>query len=115
MQQLSHERLEVYQKAVESLALAVKLIDTIPRGNQTIVDQLRRASISTVLNIAEAAGHPYVQKRRNHYAIARGSALECGAALDTCKVLEIGDQNIFPTGKALLVSVVSMLSKMCKG
>ena len=115
MQQLSHEKLEVNQKAVEFLALAVKLIDSIPRGNQTIVDQLRRASISTVLNIAEAAGHPYVQKRRNHYAIARGSALECGAALDTCKVLDIGEQRHIPAGKTLLVSVVSMLSKMCRG
>lgn len=38
MQQLSHEKLEGYQKAVEFLALAVKLIDSIPRGNQTIVD-----------------------------------------------------------------------------
>ena len=91
------------------------MIGTIPRGNQTIVDQLRRAAISTVLNIAEAAGHPYVQKRRNHYAIARGSALECGASLDTCKVFEIGEQSLIPTGKNLLVSVVSMLSKMCRG
>ena len=115
MQQLSHENLDVYQKAIEFLALTVKLIDSIPRGNQTIVDQLRRASISTVLNIAEAAGHPYAQKRRNHYAIARGSALECGASLDTCKVLAIGDQNLIPNGKVLLVSVVSMLSKMCRG
>ena len=97
------------------MALTFKLIESMPRGNQTIVNQLRRASISTVLNIAEAAGHPYTQKRRNHYAIARGSALECGAALDTCKVLAVGDVSLIPKGKVLLVSVVSMLSKMCRG
>ena len=111
---LSHEKLDVYQKSVEFLALAVKLIDSIPRGNQTIIDQLKRASISTVLNIAEGAGHPYPAKRRNHYAIARGSALECGAALDTCNVLGVGEKKHIPVGKELLVSVVSMLSKMCR-
>ena len=114
MRQLSHEKLEVYQKSIKFLALSTRLIESIPRGNLTIVDQLKRASISIVLNIAEGAGHPYEAKRRNHYAIARGSALECGAALDTCKILKIGEGNFVPEGKDLLIEVVSMLSKMCR-
>jgi hypothetical protein len=38
-----------------------------------------------VLNIAEAAGKPTAGDNRKHFAIARGSALECGAALDTLR------------------------------
>lgn len=114
MNRLSHEKLDVYQRAVEFLAIAMELIESIPSGNGTIVDQLKRASISVVLNIAEGAGHPSLEKRQHHYAIARGSALECGSALDVCKILNIGKQNIIPKGKDTLVSVVAMLSKMCR-
>jgi four helix bundle protein len=114
LRQLSHENLDVYQRSIEFLALSTKLLASIPKGNQIIVDQLKRAAISTVLNIAEGAGHPYEAKRRNHYSIARGSALECGAALDTCIVLKVGKQELIPDGKELLVAIVSMLSKMCR-
>jgi len=114
MQQLSHEKLDVYQRSIEFLAVAVQLLESIPKGNATIVDQLKRASTSVPLNIAEGAGHPSEAKRAHHYAIARGSALECGAALDVCKILNVGNQSLIPKGKELLVSVVSMLSKMCR-
>jgi four helix bundle protein len=114
MNQLSHEKLNVYQKAIEFLAIAIELIESIPSGNSTIIDQLKRASISIVLNIAEGAGHPSLGKRQHHYAIARGSALECGSILDVCKILEAGKQNLIPQGKETLVSVVAMLSKMCR-
>jgi len=113
MRQLSHEKLEVYQKAIEFLALAMQLLESLPKGHSLLVDQLKRASISSVLNIAEGAGHPSHTKRQYHYAIARGSALECGAALDICVVLQVGDLKLIPKGKDTLVSVVAMLSKMC--
>lgn len=114
LRQLSHEKLDVYQKATEFLAIAYQLIESIPKGNGNIVDQLKRASVSVVLNIAEAAGHPSPAKAQHHFAIARGSALECGAVLDTCRILNIGSQGLMPKGKDLLISVVAMLSKMCR-
>ena len=114
MQQLSHEKLDVYQKAVEFLAIAYQLIESIPKGNGNIVDQLKRASVSVVLNIAEGAGHPYPAKAKHHFAIARGSALECAAVFDTCHILKTGTQALIPTGKALLVSVVAMPSVMSR-
>jgi four helix bundle protein len=114
MRQLSHERLDVYQKAVEFLAIAYQLIESIPKGNGNIVDQLKRASVSTVLNIAEGAGHPSPPKAKYHFAIARGSALECGAAFDTCRILNLGLQPLIPKGKELLVSIVAMLSNMSR-
>ena len=46
MQQLSHGKLDVYQKATEFLALSAQLLDAMPKGHKTLLDQLRRASLS---------------------------------------------------------------------
>jgi four helix bundle protein len=112
--QLSHEKLDVYQKATEFLALSAQLLDAMPKGHKTLVDQLRRSALSVVLNIAEAAGKPSRAEGRHHFAIARGSALECGAALDAVRLLSLGDKATVERGKSILVSVVSMLSKLCR-
>lgn len=114
VRRLSHENLDVYQRAIEFLALAVGLIEALPKGNATLADQLRRASLSSVLNIAEGAGKPTPGEARRHFGIARGSALECGAALDVMRLLRLGEPNTIDRGKDLLVSVVAMLSKMCR-
>jgi four helix bundle protein len=111
---LLNDNNRVYQKAVEFLAIAYQLIESIPKGNGNIVDQLKRASVSAVLNIAEGAGHPSPPKEKYHFAIARGSALECGAVFDTCRVLKVGSPSLIPKGKDVLVSVVAMLSKMSR-
>ena len=112
--QLSHEKLDVYQKATEFLALSAQLLDAMPNGHKTLVDQLKRASLSVVLNIAEAAGKPSRAEGRHHFAIARGSALECGAAFDVIRLLSLGDRATVERGKSILVSVVAMLSKLCR-
>lgn len=52
---LDHERLDVYQCAIQFVALTVRLVDALPRSNAGLGDQLRRAAISIPLNIAEAA------------------------------------------------------------
>jgi hypothetical protein len=67
-----------------------------------------------VLIIAEAAGKPTAGDNRKHFAIARGSALECGAALDTLRVLGGGEAVLIERGKCLLVDIVSMLTKLCR-
>ena len=48
-------------------------------------DQLRRASFSIMLNIAEESSRFTKPSRRNFYIIARGSAFECVAIFDFLK------------------------------
>ena len=43
MRLLSHEKLDVYQKAAEFFAISAKLLDDLPKGHKTLADQLRRA------------------------------------------------------------------------
>ena len=111
--QLSHEKLEVYQKSIYFLTLSAKVLGEIPRGYAELSDQLKRAALSVPLNIAEASGRTGSLDNARHFAIARGSALECGAILDACNALQILDSKIYAEGKRLLVAEVSMLSKLC--
>src|SRR5690349_23877796 len=85
--QLDHERLDVYDLALEFLVLANGIIEGLPRGRSHLSDQFTRASLSIVLNLAEGAGkHSKLDKRR-YYVTARGSATESAALLDVCQQL----------------------------
>ena len=55
------------------------MIDTTTRN------QLRRASFSVMLNIAEGSSRFSNADRRNFYVIARGSIFECVAIFDFMK------------------------------
>jgi hypothetical protein len=47
-------------------------------------------------------------------AIARGSAMECGALLDVACAAGFLDQAAAEPGKLLLVRIAAMLTKMCR-
>ena len=110
---LSFQRLDVYQRAVEFLALTADISIEVPRGNGALLDQLRRAATSVLLNIAEAAGRTGKADAARTYAIARGSAMECAAVLDVLLLLKVVDSQRHQPGIELLERVVAMLTKLC--
>ena len=90
--QLDHERLDVYDLALEFLVLANGIVEGLPRGRSHLADQFTRASLSIVLNLAEGAGkHSKLDKRR-YYVTARGSATESAALLGVCQRLKLLDE-----------------------
>lgn len=111
---LDFERLDVYACAVEFLGLVVRLTGRMPRGHGDLRDQLRRASSSLPLNIAEGSGKTSRADRANFHAIARGSALECAAILDVLQRFGAVSAAEVEQAKVLLSRIVSMLSKMCR-
>ena len=110
---LSFQRLDVYQRAIEFLALTADISTDVPRGNAALLDQLRRAALSVPLNIAEAAGRTGKADAARTYAIARGSAMECAAVMDALQLLKIVDSSRYQRGIELLERVVAMLTKLC--
>ena len=78
---LDAEKLDCYRLAVEFQALAGGLVPK-RSGLSGLRDQLDRASVSIVLNIAEGAGRFSPADKARFYAIARGSATECAAIVD---------------------------------
>ncbi len=73
--------LEVYKKAKEFHYACLAVLDTAKPAN-FVKDQLGRASMSIVLNIAEGSGKFSNADRRNFYVIARASVFECVAVID---------------------------------
>ena len=109
---MSYEKLDVYQCAIEFLGISVQIVDEMPKGNAQLIDQLKRASISIPLNIAEGAGKKTQTDCKRFFAIARGSTMECGAILDVSRKLRLANEDQVEAGKRLLERIVAMLTKL---
>lgn len=109
---LSFQRLDVYQRAIEFLALVGDIVGDLPKGHADRADQLVRAAESVVRNIAEGAGRWSEADCAKHYKIARGSAMECAASLDVMRIRNLVPPEQYDRGIRLLQAVVSMLTKM---
>ena len=109
-----HERLEVYQLALEFVTVADEITNNLPKGRHYLVDQLRRAATSVVLNIAEGAGEFSPAEKARFYRMARRSATECAAVLDICLSIGVEPEEQLDEGKGILVRVVGMMTRMVK-
>ena len=79
------EKLDVYQKAKSFNSQVYQYIQAHKSIDSTTKNQLRRASLSIMLNIAEGSSRFSKPDRRNFYVIARGSTFECVAIFDFMK------------------------------
>src|SRR5271165_6077591 len=111
---LDHEKLTVYQVAMEFVIFADQVIENLPRGRAYLSDQLQRAGLSIPLNIAEGAGEYSVDEKARFYRMAKRSATECAGILDVCQRLRLVDEERYIKGRGLLISIVSMLVKMAQ-
>ena len=109
----AHERLDAYRVAIEFLEVAESLTARLPRTKGQLGDQLARASEGIVLRIAEGAGAEYRSAdQKRYFRSARGSALECAAVLDVCRIKKVGAPERLEHGRALLRRVVQMLTRL---
>ena len=111
---LSFQRLHVYQRAIEFVALVYEIVAEVPRGHAERCDQLVRAAESVVRNIAEGAGRWSEADSSKHYKIARGEAMEAAACLDIMNLKALVARAHYDRGIELLEGVVAMLSKMIR-
>lgn len=63
--------------------------------DKDLKDQLRRASTSIILNIAEGSGKFAKNDKKNFYIIARGSVNECVAILRILKLQNLVDEKLY--------------------
>jgi four helix bundle protein len=108
-----HERLDVYQRALEVLDLCDEIAEQLPKGRAHLRDQLDRAATSIVLNIAEGAGEFSFDEKCRFYRIARRSATETAALLHVV-LRRRHPRNKIQAARELLDRVVAMLVRMTK-
>jgi four helix bundle protein len=109
---LSFQRLDVYKRAIEFLALVGDIVGDLPKGHAERADQLVRAAEAILRNIGEGAGRWSEADSAKHYKIARGEAMECAASLDVMKLRKVVSAAHYEEGIRLLEAIVSMLTKM---
>src|ERR1041385_7605884 len=99
-----HEKLTVYQRALEFAAWSQILIDSMIKKTATR-EQLERAGDSIALNIAEGNGKFSRRDRARFFQIAHGSALELAACLDLLVARLFCPHDAIVRGKAILEEI----------
>ncbi len=102
-----HEKLECYRRSVRLAEELSKEGARWPRGMGYLVDQLRRAMASVVLNLAEGNTRRSHSERRRFFDCARGSAAEVAACLDLAGAFGLLAQE-------RIVGLKSRLAEVCK-
>ena len=106
------EKLEVYKKAKSFNKEVYTFIKTSKTIDSVSKNQLRRASLSIVLNIAEGTSRFSKADKRNFYVISRGSAFECVAIFDVMKDETILNEEEFSQFYGKADELSRMLFKM---
>ena len=114
MHYFDHEKFIVYQRAIEFVELADYALTNFPDGKAYLNDQLKRASSSIALNIAEGAGEFSPNDKKRFYRMARRSATECAAIIDICDKFKLIKQSDKIKARELLIHIVRMLTKLIK-
>lgn len=114
--QFDHEKLEVYQYELRFIGWVNDLLAEVGERQKTrlreVGDQLDRASLSSLLNTAEGNGRRGLKQRAKFFDDARGSATESAACLDALVAKRASTQARIEEGKEMLLSIVSMLTKL---
>ena len=112
MQLFGYEKLDVYRCAMQFMESSDTLIDKLPKGYAHLGDQLRRASLSIPLNVAEGSAKCTQAERMRYFEIARASAIECSAVVNCCLSLQLAQPDLLSTLRSLILRIVQMLSKL---
>lgn len=95
---------------MEFVTDAYRICGELPKDSATgLRDQLRRASQSIPLNIAEGSSRYTGRDKANFFRVARGSVFECVAILDVMKNLELTKDDLGGSYKTL-ATIGRMLS-----
>jgi len=108
--QFSFERLDVWRVALEALR-AIKALQFQRFGD--LKQQLDRAALSIVANLAEGVGKDGADQKR-FFGIARGSTYESAALVESAYELGLIDADARMSARTPLLRVAAMLTRMIR-
>jgi four helix bundle protein len=111
--QLNHQKLEMFKLSRRFVFQCYRLTKELPSDEKFgMISQIRRASLSVYLNIAEGCSRKSLTERKRYFEISRGSLIEIDAALDIVIDLNYSKQENLTELGALLLGCFKMLSSM---
>jgi four helix bundle protein len=111
----SFRELTVWQRAFQLTLTIYKLTATFPDAERFgLTNQLRRAAVSVVSNIAEGSGRSTKGEYFQFLGHARGSVYEVEAQLLVAGGLKFGSSSLLQTAEELCCEVGRMLRAMMK-
>ena len=108
-----YQRLDAYKVALRALELGEQIAKRLPRGYGKLRDQLRRALLSSYLNIAEASSRTG-NDRRSRFRCSRGEAAEAAAAVEAVALLQLAPLSQTDELTALLARSCAMLTRLAQ-
>jgi len=107
--QLDASKLHCYQVALELHTQCSVLVAVLHR---VVRDQLERASLSVLLNTAEAGGRRSRRDKARYFAYARGSATEVAALLDVLERRHLAAPAAIRSARRLAIRAIQMLTRV---
>ena len=109
--ELAHTKTDVFQTSKKFTLECYRITKDFPADEKFgMVSQIRRAALSTHLNIAEGCSRKSENERKRFFEIARGSVVEVDTALDIAHELHYKSTNdLQPLGSYL----VSTFKQLC--
>jgi four helix bundle protein len=111
---LEFQRLAVYTKALEFVAVVTEVLEAMPRGFSFLAKQLDKAACSAPANIAEGAGEYRPKEKARFYRIAKRSVTESVAHLDVMRIKRIVSDQHYNRCLAIAPELLSMLTSLCR-
>ena len=103
------KRFDVYRAAQAAAVECVACCAAWPRGHAKLADQLKRASTSVALNVAEGIAKRRPAEKRKAYDIARSECTEAIAALHHALLLQLADEDAIGIAMSHLERASAML------
>ena len=109
---MNHQRLKCYNMAMSMTKALPTMIEKWPRGYSYLIDQLKRALASIVLNIAEGNGRTSRLERKRFFTISMASSSEVSSILEIACAYRLIDQATHLRLQDTLLQIYKMLYKL---
>ncbi len=105
-----NERLDVYGIALDYVAVADAIVDSLPAERVRLSERIHQTGIDLALITARIAGED--EPSRTTYRDACRLATECAALLDVCARLQLSMSTLIDPGRHQLLEIVTALTRM---
>jgi hypothetical protein len=107
-----NERLDVYGTALDYVAVADAIVDSLPLERSQLSERIHNTAIDLALITARIAGED--DAARTVYRDACRIATECATLLDVCARLQLSVTSLVDPGRHQLLEIVTSMTQLAQ-